>query len=407
VGGCERIVFAAPPQHGKTELTLHALVMLLARHPARRFAYVTYNDQRTLRVARAFRRLADRAGIAFENSMLACQVTRQGGQMLFTSIDGGITGEPVDGVAVIDDPFKGPQDSGSAARREIVDECCRKAIFPRVHPGASIVLMATRWHPDDQSGRLIKEGWPYIRLPAVAEEDDPIGRAVGEPLFPKLWPLHALEATHREVLDHAWQSLYQGRPRPRGGKVFHEPAYYRRLPETYRGAFGVDLAYTARSSADWSVLVELWIDDTTGMHYVVDVQRAQVEAPAFALLLKRKAAERPTFRMLWRASGVERGAASFLRDAGLPLLVQTPPGDKLVSATAVAAAWNDQRVLLPDPEVFPESSRWLLPFRDTLQNFSGIGDEADDDVDALGNAHALLSIKRRDIDVQGGRLYER
>jgi len=94
--------------------------------------------------------------------------------------------------------------------------------------------------------------------------------------------------------------------------------------------------------------------------------------------------------MLWRASGTEKGAAQFIKDRGIPLRVVQPPGDKLVSATDVAAAWNSGRVLVPDPEHFPDCERWLYPFLDTLANFTGSGKEHDDDVDALGNAHEAL-----------------
>jgi predicted phage terminase large subunit-like protein len=101
--------------------------------------------------------------------------------------------------------------------------------------------------------------------------------------------------------------------------------------------------------------------------------------------------------MLWRASGTEKGSASFLRRANLPVDVKQPPGDKLVSSEPVAADWNAGLVLVPDPEVFPECEDWLHAFLDVLANFTGTGKEHDDDVDALGNAHEALKTKRVDL----------
>ena len=389
VRGGLRIVFAAPPQHGKTEVTLHGLVWIARRFPGLRHAYITYNDRRAQSVARKVKRLLAECGIV-PGGTLQCLTLPQGGQILFASIDGGITGEPVDGVAVIDDPVKNRREADSERRREIILDCYREAVEPRVHPGASIIVLATRWHPQDLSGTLIDEGWEYINLTAIAEnDDDPNGRAPGEPLFPEMWPIEALETKRAKVLDFTWATLYQGRPRPRGGKVFHEPTWYTRLPEQYRGIYGLDLAYTAKTSADWSICVTLLREERPNrapLYYVTHVDRAQVEAPEFALTLKARKVQRPHYRMIWRAGGTEKGAAQFLKKSGLPVVVATPPGDKLVCATPAAAAWNGGRILVPDPEAFPESDAWVGPFLDILSNFTGSGKEHDDDVDALGNA---------------------
>lgn len=399
VGGGLRFVFAAPPQHGKTECTLHGLVWLILRHPGRRHAYITYGQRRARSVARKVRRLLMLCGVEVAGTLDMIQLP-QGGQIAFGSIDAGIVGEPVDGVAIIDDPFKNRREADSPRRREVVEDSYREAVETRVHPGGSIFLLATRWHPADLSGTLVGEGWEYVNLPAIAENDnDPNGRAVGDALFPALWPLEALEAKRKNVLEFTWAAQYQGRPRPKGGKVFHEPTFYSELPTRYRGAFGVDLAYTAKTTADWSVCVELWREETGDRErprfYVRRVDRAQVEAPAFALTLRARHHKHQTWKMLWRAAGTEKGSAQFLQKS-LPLRVEQPPGDKLVSATEVAAAWNDGRVLLPDPEVFADHPEfedledWLYDFIDVVTNFTGTGKETDDDVDALGNAHAAL-----------------
>lgn len=393
VGGGKRVVFSAPPQHGKTQITLHGLAWICKRYPKRRHAYVTYSLTRARRVAKEFRRILARAGIVAGGTLDLVEIPG-GGQVLFTSIDGGITGDPVDGVVLIDDPYKNRAESDSATRRETVEDSYRQAIETRVHPGASLFLLATRWHPKDLSGVLIAEGCQSLNLPAIAEHGDPNGREVGEALFPAMWPLEALEAKRAKVLEFTWQALYQGRPRPKGGKIYGEPHWYTKLPETFTGCFGVDLAYTAKTHADWSVCLELLRedrDDGKAYYYVKNVDRAQVQAPAFALTLKARHVQRPHFQMYWRASGTERGSAQFLKEKGIPIVVQTPPGDKLVCATPVAAAWNEGRVLVPDPEHFPLAEGWLHAFLDVIANFTGLGKEVDDDSDALANGFDNLA----------------
>lgn len=406
IGGGHRLVFAAPPQHGKTEVTLHAIAKLIERFPGKRSAYLTYSLERARSV-----------GIHLGGILASCGLVQTGtqshfrfaggAQLMLTSILGGITGQPVDGFVIIDDPIKGFAEAQSRVVRERTEMSFRQNVMTRLHPGASCIVLATRWHPQDLSGILIGEKWEYINLPAIAEEirgpkgesvPDANGRAPGEPLFPAMWPLDTMLERKREVGDFTFESLYQGRPRPRGGKVFHDPTFYSRLPtESYRGAFGVDLAYTAKSSSDYSVCLELWREDrfergvpVEPMFYVVGIDRAKVEAPSFTLTLKARHARRRAWPMLWRASGPEQGSAQFIQEKGIPLTVEQPPGDKFVSSMAVAAAWNAGRVQVPDPEFFPEAEAWLYAFLDVVRDFTGGGKELDDDVDALANAHALL-----------------
>lgn len=399
VGGGHRLVFSAPPQHGKTEVTLHGLCWVIQRYPNKRHAYITFSDKRAKSVARKVKRLLAAMGIVTGGTL--SQLTLPGGgQCIFTSIDTGLTGEPVDGVAVIDDYYSGRRQADSATRRQTVEDSYRQVVEVRVHPGASIFVLATRWHPQDLSGVLIAEGWECINLPAIAEGpvndngvviDDPNGRLVGEALFPELWPVHELEKKRAAMLEFGWASLYQGRPRPRGGKVYHEPHFYSELPKHgYRGIFGVDLAYTARTSADWSICVELWrVDGPAGTdpkYYVICVDRAQVEATDFTLTLKARSVRRPDWPMHWRYAGTEKGSAQFIKAQGVPLIATPVPGDKLVAATPAAAAWNAGNILVPDPEHFPEAEEWLGPFLDVIRNFTGSGKEVDDDSDALATA---------------------
>lgn len=405
-GGGIRVVFAAPPQHGKTEVTIHGLVWIALRFPKLRHAYITYAQKRANRVAKKVRNLLATCGVVVSGTIEAMELPG-GGQIIFTSIDGGLTGDPVDGIAIVDDYFKNRKEADSQNRRDVVVDAYRQVIETRVHPAGSIVVLATRWHPRDLSGVLKdEESWEYINLPAIAENDnDPNGRAIGEPLFKKMWPLEALQKKRTAVGEFAWASLYEGRPRPRGGKVFHDPTYYSKLPEHYRGGFGIDLAYTAKTNADWSICLEMWEERRPGLeplYYVIRVDRAQVEAPSFALTLRARSAKRPGWKMLWRSSGTEKGAAQFLVRQKLPVIVRHPPGDKFVSATEAAAAWNEGRILVPDPERFPECHAWLEAFLGVVGDFTGNGKEVDDDVDALGNAIALFGISSKGAGVGGG-----
>ena len=81
----------------------------------------------------------------------------------------------------------------------------------------------TRWHKDDLGGQLeatAEDGWRVLRLPALAEAGDPMGRSPGEPLWPEWEGKDALARRRALIGDRAWSALYQQRPHAPGGSVF-------------------------------------------------------------------------------------------------------------------------------------------------------------------------------------------
>lgn len=409
-----RFAISAPPQHGKTALALHALVFAVLTQPKRRHAYVTYNVQRTRKVARAFIALARLAGVEVSGDLETVYIRIKGadlGCVRFVSFASGLTGDPIDGLCLIDDPYKDEQDAASKLVRERVEQVWRTTIIPRLHPTASVVAMSTRWHPNDLIATFAAEGFEYVNLPAVAEvvvradgveEPDPNGRAPGEPLWPSQRPLDFLKKQRLAMLPLAWAQIYQGRPRLRGAGVFKAAHYYRELPKSYAAAFGLDLAYTESTKADWAVLLELWreenrVNPEQPLFYLPPsaLKRTQVEVGDFAdSVLGPEHRRCPNHPILWRCSGTERGSAQLLKRPpyNVPILLRQPPGDKYVSATPVAVAWNQGRILLPDPAVFPEAASWVPGFVGRVQDFTGAkSGEVDDDVDALGNAYTILN----------------
>jgi hypothetical protein len=75
------------------------------------------------------------------------------------------------------------------------------------------VLIQTRWHQDDLAGWLLREhaaeNWRVVSLPALAEPNDALGRAEGEALWPKRYPVEALERIKEAIGSVSWAALYQ------------------------------------------------------------------------------------------------------------------------------------------------------------------------------------------------------
>lgn len=410
IGGGLRLCFAAPPQHGKTEVTLHAFLWLCRYRPGHQHGYVTYNDDRAKDVAKHFRHAAHAAGFTVTGTLSKMELRFEGGiasTVQFTSIGGPLTGFSLTGLLVIDDPIKDREEARSPTiRRRHIDwyETVGKT---RRAPGLSIIVMATRWPGGDLTDHLTKKrGWKYINLKAIATgptndngvvTDDPLGRKAGESLCKRRPP----EFFREDQADlFWWASMFQGEPQAQGLRVFAEPGtvaedgrhlgppYYRELPkEGYRVAFGVDLACTAKTSADWSVCIEGWEHDRK--LYIVNVTRKQVDAPSFLLTLVACRANRPGAVFRFYGSGTEKGTAQFIqRKLGRCFKFLNASADKLVRATPAAAAWNQGNILLPDPDAI--DAPWLDDFLAIVVNFTGTPGETDDDADALAALHDQL-----------------
>ncbi|MCE5419173.1 MAG: hypothetical protein JJ713_00055 [Acidithiobacillus sp.] len=345
---------------------LHSLIWRLLQDAHRRHAYVTYAAQFARDQMYGAAMLAKNAGLELASESLDRWRTPAGGGVVATGIGGPLTGYAVDGVLVVDDYVKNRQEAESPTQRERTWAWFTSTALTRVHPGASVVVVATRWHPDDLAGRLIAEGWQWVNLPAINEQ--------GEALWPQHRPLAWLEAQRRQMGEYDWSALYMGQPRPRGGILFREPTYYDQLPtDGYRRARGFDLAYSARRSADYSVI--LTGRYAGGVLYLEDCWRAQVEAPVFA-----RQASLDMSPMYIYAHAVERGAVDlFRRDYRLPVVPRdaSKAGDKFTRAQRAVAAWNEGRIRVP------RSAPWLEPFLAEALVYTGLDDPHDDQVDAL------------------------
>ena len=236
------LVIEAPPRHGKSELVSRYLpAWYLGVFPMRRVMLVGYAAGFARNWGRKARDLIaeygrgsfgielDRNARAAENWGLA---GNEGG-MITAGIGGPLTGRGAN-LLIIDDPIKNAEEAVSETIREQHWDWWQSTASTRIEPGGCAILIATRWHEDDLTGKLLREaesgeGAPVrrLRLPAIAEENDPLGRPPGEALWPARWPIEKLVAIRDEKEPHWWNAMYQQRPGRSSRSAW---------PETYFGA---------------------------------------------------------------------------------------------------------------------------------------------------------------------------
>jgi predicted phage terminase large subunit-like protein len=379
-----------PPRHGKTELIKHAIVWRLLTDPTKRIAYGSYSARAAFKRSREIRALYQRAGGYVDPKASSVADWRTGcetGGLWAAGAGGSWTGEGFDWL-VLDDPIKGRKEAESATKSETLWDWYSADFETRVEPGGSISVIHTRWTTNDLGGSLLAgkgvQTYEHVHLPAI----DAHGRA----LWPERWTIEALRQIERKKGAYDWQSLYMGRPFNRGGRVFHAERYYDVRPARLRIAVGCDLAYSKKTSSDWSAIVVLGIDDTTGRIYVLDVVRLQVSAPTFALRLRAVLKQWGATEARWYYAGAELGIADFINTLDEAIEALPASSDKFVRAQPCAAAWNDEVDGKPGPgRIFvPRSAPWLPDFLAELSAFTGVEDARDDQVDAFDAAFDAL-----------------
>jgi phage terminase large subunit-like protein len=375
---------SAPPQVGKSETVQHALAWWLARNPEDFLGYVSYGADLAEDKSRRIRELSTSIGVELKQGTTAVDLwrTTAGGGLIAKGLDGSITGRSALRAIVVDDPYKNRVQTESKHYRRRVRGGFDMNILSRRHPQTSILVMHTRFHVDDLIGDLSStQGYERHVIQAIGDD--------GSPLWPESGRDLAYWAEMRRPNEHNWWSLYMGEPRPPSGRLFSGVHYYDALPGHYAVTIGVDLAYSSRTSADYSVAVALAYDASRDTYFVLDVLRVQESAPNFADRLKQWKTRWPGARLHAYLGGTELGVADFFRDRGIRLAVEPARADKLTRSQPTSAAWNEGRISVPgkardDGTVI--SPEWVEPFVAELMDASGTNDEHDDQMDALAAA---------------------
>ena len=208
-----RLIVSMPPRHGKSiEVSCWLPIWFLVNWPTGRIGLASYAADFAsdwgLRVRRIIEQTPE-LGIRVSKDRARAHdwQIEEGGSMMTAGVGGPFTGRGFD-LLIIDDPIKNRSEANSATYRKHLWDWWTSTARTRLEPGGSIVIVATRWHEDDLIGRLLNgpqgddefgvsdvdlDEWQYIRLPALAEDDDPLAARKANPCgrhgtTPAPWP---------------------------------------------------------------------------------------------------------------------------------------------------------------------------------------------------------------------------
>ena len=400
-----RLIISMPPRHGKTEIASKRFIPFFAgRCPGKSVIFGTYNDKFSQDVGRAVRDVilhpATRQAfpdLALKDDSQASDrlETTSGGVLAFVGRGGTTTGRGAD-LFVIDDPFKDSAEADSPTIRESAWTWFNRVAGTRLMTDkGAIIIIGTRWHPDDIIGRLTDPSsdfydpdeaaeWRIIDLPALAREDDPLGRKPGEALWPARFGAAFLNSIRRRD-PRGFSALYQGRPNPEGGTFFHEKwlTTYRReeLPQNLRIYAASDHAVSLTKGSDKTCLLPVGIDEDDNIWVLPDVIWRNMNAEQTVEAMLQIIRQRKPLYWWAERSHISKSIGPFLRkrmlETGLfcTIIEVTPISDKQTRAQSIQGRMSTGKVR------WPSFAPWWMAARDELLRFPH--DKHDDLVDAI------------------------
>lgn len=400
-GDIKRLMVFIPPRHGKSLLiSQYFPAWYLGLFPEHRFMLTSYGDDFSASWGRKSRDVLERNGHLYgvklsdsSSSAKAWDIAGHTGGLVAAGVGGQLTGHGAH-ILSMDDPYKSREEAESPTVRERVYEWYTQTAYPRLEPDGAVILIMQRWHHDDLAGRLLRaqshaDQWHVVCLPAIAEEQDELGRMPGDPLWPERFTRDDLERIKAAMGGYAWSSQYQQRPSPSKGATFRREWMEKRYHETPilpTVIQTVDSAFKTGVSNDYSVIATWGTDGKN--YYLLDVWRERVEFPDLVAAIKAQAARwRPNAVVIEDAASGQSAVQTLKRETNLPIVGQRFKGSKQSRADSVSPLFEAGKVYLP------ESAPWLSDWMEEHVQFPKA--PHDDTVDTT--SMALLRLREPDV----------
>ena len=230
---------------------------------------------------------------------------------------------------------------------------------------------------------LLRRGagaWHVVRLPAFAEENDPLGRKVGAPLWPERVTARDLHDRREEMGDRPFQAQFQQNPLPASGDLVKADWLshrYERVPEDLTVIMALDAAAKTGISNDYSAIVV--IGYSKNEYFILDVIRRKVDFPDLRkLLVGAYEKHHPRTIYVEDASNAVGLIQELRKESALPIVAVQAKGSKISRMEAQTGLLESGRVKLPADNL---GATWLTDFlRELLSLPNG---KHDDMADAL------------------------
>lgn len=397
------LILQMPPQHGKSQAITETLPSwYLGKWPEKRVIEVSYNETFAQKFGRRNRekikeygeKLFDVSVSKGKDSNEEFELSNNIGGMISRGIMSGVTGNPAN-LIIIDDPIKNREEADSQTIREKHWDEWQNSIKTRLSAGAKVIVIMTRWHEADLAGmiRLSEKNVTVVNLPCEAEENDPLGREVGQALFPEIgknneWLKQFKESYVNDPFIEgggmrAWNALYQQRPSAQSGNMIKREwwEYYTELPKTFDQVIqSWDMTFKDSDGSDF-VSGQVWGNVGANIYMFPDREYGRMDFPATLAAFEKLTNRNPqAIAKLVEDKANGPAVISMLRNKIGGIIANNPKGSKIARVSAISPLIEAGNVYLPAPSICP----WINEFIEECASFPN--GPYDDQVDGMSQA---------------------
>jgi len=366
-GKLKRLIINMPPRHTKSEFASFLLpAWMVGRNPKLKIIQATHTGELAIKFGRKAKHLIDseeyskifQTRLQEDSKAAGRWETAQGGEYFAAGVGGAITGRGAD-LLIIDDPHS-EQDALSEAALENAYEWYTSGPRQRLQPGASIVLVMTRWSTKDLTAMLLKnqkevkgDQWDVIEFPALMDHESGT-----KPVWPEYWNLEELEKVKATLPVKKWNAQWMQQPTSDEGAIIKREWWRKyegeNIPALQHVIQSYDTAFMKKESADFSAITTWGLfhpsqDEPLNL-ILLDAVKGRYEFPE----LRRRALQQYKY---WQPETViiEAKASGLpltyeLRQMDIPVINFTPSkgNDKHVRINAVAPLFESGMIWAPD-----------------------------------------------------------
>lgn len=401
-GRLKRLCITMAPRHGKSKLATELFpTWYLGRDPKRRVLSLSYGQDladvfgrsvRNYLKAPTFAALFPDCKLSSDSNSVKRFNLVPGGSYATIGVGGATTGRGAD-LLVLDDLIKDREQADSPVYRENLIDWYKSVARTRLQPEGAIALVQTRWGTTDFVSWLLQEtkheGWEVISLPAIALENDPLGRQPGEALWTEAYPLPVLEEIRATLGSRDWNALYQQCPLADADVIFAEKwlQFYDFLPwsEFPQVIHSWDLSFGGTGVSSSWVVGQVWVYNSDNRHcYLLAMLREQLGFLETISAIRELNRKYPANKILIEDKANGPAVVECLRNEIPYLEAMMPKGGKEDRAYACCPMFERGEVFFPNPDRHP----WVQPLLGEMQSFPQ--SVTDDCVDAMTQALGYL-----------------
>lgn len=384
-GECKRLVINMAPRHTKSEFASHMFPSYcLGKDPTRKIMQTSNTTELAVGFGRKvrnmitepeFHKIFPDTGLSADSKAAQRWSTVQGGEYYATGVGGALAGRGAD-ILIIDDPHSEQEAKlNSLAIYDGAYEWYMTGPRQRLQPGGAIIIVMTRWHKVDLTGRVLqdmvgREGadqWEVIELPAMVNEHE----KDEAPIWPSFWDYDELKATRASLPVSRWNAQFQQNPTSKEGALVKHEWWQdwgdKEPPDVEYIIQCWDTAYTAKQKADFSACSTWGIfrnDKGERNIILLDCFKERMEFPDLKVRAEKEYQRYKPDNVLIEAKAAGWPLIYELRIMGIPVtdITYSRGEDKTVRVNSVTDIFKSGMIWAPDTKFADEMITEFMEF---------------------------------------------